>query len=189
MFPTLPDAVPQRSDPLSRAFGRVVLRLLGWRITGEVPDRPKFVVIVAPHRSNWDFVVGLAVRFALGIDASWIGKHTLFRGPWAGLLRRWGGIPVDRRSPHDTVATVVDLFAKSDRMVLAVAPEGTRKRGSEWKTGFWHIAHGADVPILPIAFDWTDRTVRLMPIVHPRDLEQDMRNIRALYAGVRGRYP
>jgi len=145
------------------------------------------VAIVAPHRSNWDFVVGLAAKFTLGLDASWLGKHTLFKGPWAGLFRRWGGIPVDRRAAHDTVASVVETFANRDRLFLAITPEGTRKPGSKWKSGFWHIARGAMVPILPVAFDWEHHVVRILPPIEPRDVENDLRDIVELYAGFRGR--
>lgn len=181
MVPTLPAAMPRRGGPVTRAFGRAVLRLLGWRVEGEIPDVAKVVVIAAPHRSNWDFVVGLAAKFALGIDASWLGKHTLFKPPFGALFRHWGGIPVVRSAPQDTVAGVVERFRTSDRLVLAIAPEGTRKRGAEWKTGFWHIARGAGVPILPIAFDWNARVVRLLPAMFPTDLQQDMRALHARY--------
>ena len=164
----------------------MVLALLGWRIEGEFPDCRKLVLIAAPHRSNWDFVIGIAAKFAIGIDVSWLGKHTLFRGPWGPLFRLWGGIPVDRRTTHDTVAAVVDRFAASDRLVLAVAPEGTRAPGTRWKTGFWHIAHGAGVPIVPIAFDWQHRVVRIMSVVEPTSLHSDMREMQALYQPIRG---
>lgn len=185
-LPALPAALPRRGGPLTRAFGRAVLRLAGWRLDGPIPDRAKLVVIAAPHRSNWDFVIGIAAKFALGIDVAWLGKHTLFRGPAGWLFRRWGGVPVDRRSPHATVSTAVERFAVADRLVLALAPEGTR-RAVEWKTGFWHIAHGAGVPILPVAFDWHARVIRFAPVVEPTDLSADMRRLQELYRGVRGR--
>ncbi|MEP6495426.1 MAG: lysophospholipid acyltransferase family protein [bacterium] len=178
--------MPRRGGPATRAIGRLALRVLGWQIEGEFPDRPKMVAIVAPHRSNWDFVVGIAAKFALGLDASWLGKHTLFRGPWGRLFKRWGGIPVDRRAAHDTVAAVIETFASRDRLLLAITPEGTRKPGGSWKSGFWHIARGARVPILPVAFDWEHRTVRILPPIEPRDLDGDLRSIIAMYADIRG---
>ena len=186
-MPALPAALPRRGGILTRAFGRGVLRLLGWRIDGEIPNRAKMVVIAAPHRSNWDFVVGLAAKFALGVDARWLGKHTLFRPPFGALMRRWGGIPVDRRTPQDTVASVVHEFERSETLLLALAPEGTRRPGTEWKTGFWHIAKGAGVPILPVAFDWAARTIRIFPLLEPRDFERDIAALHARYAEVRGR--
>ncbi|HVX38716.1 MAG TPA: lysophospholipid acyltransferase family protein [Gemmatimonadaceae bacterium] len=182
----LPAALPRRGGPLTRAFGRAVLRLAGWRLEGSIPDRPKIVVIAAPHRSNWDFVIGIAGKFALGVEVAWLGKHTLFRGPVGWLFRRWGGVPVDRRTPQATVATAIERFAHADRMVLALAPEGTRK-AVEWKTGFWHIAHGAGVPIVPVAFDWDARAIRFMTAVEPTELAADMARLREQYRGVRGR--
>ena len=187
MVPSLPAAVPRRGGPISRAAGRAVLRLVGWRVDGEIPDRAKFVVIAAPHRSNWDFVVAIAAKFALGIDVSWLGKHTLFRWPFGALFRAWGGVPIDRRTHHDTVAAVVERFAAHDRLVIGLAPEGTRTPGAEWKSGFWHIANGAGVPILPIAFDWATRTIRLLPIVETQDVDRDMASLKQRYAAFRGR--
>lgn len=185
-LPTLPAALPRRGGPLTRAFGRSILRLAGWRLEGIIPDRAKLVVIAAPHRSNWDFVIGLAAKFALGLEVSFLGKHTLFRGPAGWLFRYWGGIPVDRRAPQATVSTAVARFASADRMVLAIAPEGTRK-AVEWKTGFWHIAHGAGVPILPVAFDWGAHVIRFMPMLETTELEADMTRLRELYRGTPGR--
>lgn len=176
--------MPRRGGPITRAFGRLFLRLLGWRIVGALPDVPKLVVIAAPHRSNWDFVVGLAAKFAMGLDASFLGKHTLFRPPFGALFRFWGGIPVDRTSSNDTVAQVVAQFAARSQLVLAIAPEGTRKPGASWKTGFWHIARGARVPILPVAFDRARRVIHFLPVVEPYDLEADLRALKARYAEI-----
>lgn len=184
MVPTLPAAMPRRGGAVTRGFGRFALRLLRWRVVGELPDVPKVVVVAAPHRSNWDFVVGLAAKFAIGIDASWLGKHTLFRGPFAALFRFWGGIPVDRRASHDTVAGVVAQFAARPSLVLALAPEGTRKPGTAWKTGFWHIARGAQVPILPVVFDRPNRLIHLLPPIDPRHLEIDVRTLEERYERV-----
>jgi 1-acyl-sn-glycerol-3-phosphate acyltransferase len=155
--------------------------VLGWRVEGEFPDLGKLVMIIAPHRTNWDFIVGLAAKFALSLDASWLGKHTLFRRPWGFLFRRWGGIPVDRRSSNDTVAVVAERFASRETLVLGIAPEGTRTAGARWKTGFWHIAQRAGVPIVPIAFDWSNRVIRIMPLLMPNDLERDMAEIQERY--------
>jgi 1-acyl-sn-glycerol-3-phosphate acyltransferase len=166
----------------------VGLAVLGWRIDGELPDRAKFVVIAAPHTSNWDFVVGIAARFALGIDVSWLGKHTLFRGPWSAILRRWGGIPIDRRASHDTVTQIVDLFRARAAFVLAIAPEGTRKRVAEWRTGFWYIGNGAGVPIVPVAFDWEKRRIVIRPpFFTSGEVSEDVREIRKGYEGLKGR--
>jgi 1-acyl-sn-glycerol-3-phosphate acyltransferase len=184
MVPTLPAAPPRRGGPFARFVGRSVLRLLGWRISGEIPNCAKFVIIAAPHRSNWDFVVGIAAKFAIGIEARWLGKHTLFRGPAGWLFRRWGGIPVDRGSAQDTVASVVRQFAERDAMIVGLAPEGTRKPGRAWKTGFWHIAHAAGVPILPVVFDWRTHTVHLLPETPTTELTADLQHFKAQYEAI-----
>src|SRR5262245_57430086 len=118
--PQVHTALPRSGGPFTRWVGRVALRALRWRIEGELPNRSKLVVIAAPHTSNWDFVVGIAARFALGIDVSWLGKHTLFRGPWSAILRRWGGIPIDRTASHDTVSQIVEQFRERTTFILAL---------------------------------------------------------------------
>jgi 1-acyl-sn-glycerol-3-phosphate acyltransferase len=160
-------------------FGRAALVVLRWRVDGELPNRSKLVVIAAPHTSNWDFVVGIAARFALGLDVSWLGKHTLFRWPWSVVLRRWGGIPVDRTVAQQTVPSVVESFRSREAFVLALAPEGTRKRVSEWRTGFWHIAHGAGVPVVPVVFDPPNRTIRILDAVEmTEDMTADVKALK-----------
>jgi 1-acyl-sn-glycerol-3-phosphate acyltransferase len=162
--------------------GTAVLALLRWRVDGNFPDLRKFVVIVAPHTSNWDFVVGIAAYLALEIGATWFGKHTLFRWPLGPLLRSFGGIPVVRNRPTNVVDLYVAEFARRDRMVLAIAPEGTRSRVTEWKTGFYRIALGAGVPIVPVAFDFGTRAVRIFPPFAPTgNLEEDVAHLRGLF--------
>lgn len=187
---SLPPSVPYAGGPIRRAFGRLILRLLGWRFRGEIPDLRKFVIIVAPHTSNWDFVVGFAAKLVLSLGATYLGKDSLFRGPFGWFFRGTGGIPVDRSNSQRIVEQVVAEFARRERMVLALAPEGTRKKVAEWRTGFWHIARGAGVPILLVAFDFGRREIRIGPLVTTTpDLAADMARIRAHYADVRGRNP
>ena len=187
---TLPPALPRVGGPVRRAIGRAILRLMGWRFTGEIPNARKLVLIVAPHTSNWDFVVGFAAKLALSLRAKYLGKDSLFRAPWGWFFRITGGIPVDRGNSHRVVEQVVAEFARRDQMVLALAPEGTRKKVAEWRSGFWHIARGAGVPILMVAFDFGTREIRLGPALMPgEDLATDMARIRAHYATVRGRNP
>jgi len=184
MLPVVPPAVPRRGGPITRFIGRIALKAMGWRVDGEFPNLGKLVLIVAPHRTNWDFIVGLAAKFALALDASWLGKHTLFRGPWGVFFRRWGGIPVDRRSSNDTVASVADDFSSRETLWLVIAPEGTRTAGTRWKTGFWHIAQRAGVPIVPIVFDWPSHVVRIIPAVATGDMEQDIAAIQERYRDI-----
>jgi 1-acyl-sn-glycerol-3-phosphate acyltransferase len=183
----LAPSLPRSGNRLTRAVGRLTLGLLGWRIEGELPDLPKLVIIVAPHTSNWDFAIGLAAKFALGLHARWLGKDSIFRWPAGPILRRLGGIPVDRRSPRDVVAACVHEFERSEAMVLGLAPAGTRSAAAEWRSGFWHIAHGAAVPILPVGLDSDCRAVRLgVPLMAEGRYEEQLPRIREWFAGFRG---
>jgi len=185
-----PAGIPRAGGALSRAVGRGVLSLAGWRIEGAVPDRPHLVVCVAPHTSNWDFVIGYAAKMALGVRAHWLGKHTLFRGPRGPLMRAMGGIPVDRGAAHGVVAQVAARFRREPQLVLGVAPEGTRRKVDRWKTGFYHIAREAGVPIWPVALDWGARVVRLgVPLAPTGEEAADIETLQGFFRRVRGRNP
>ena len=180
--------VPRTGDALSRAMGRLALRLLRWRIEGALPDLAKFVIIVAPHTSNWDLPVGMAAKLALRLQVTFLGKHTLFRFPLGAVMRALGGRPVDRSAPHALVTAMVAELASRDALVLAIAPEGTRKAVERWKTGFYHIARGASVPIVPVALDWGIRVLRIGEPFYPTgDVDRDMLVLQAWYENVRGR--
>ena len=172
---------------MTAAGGRLVLRLFGWRFSGAIPDVEKAVIIVGPHTSNVDFFVGVAAMFALGVRVVFLGKHTLFFWP-LGMVMRWlGGVPVDRRAPSGVVDATVALFEARDRMILALAPEGTRSPVARWKTGFYHVARKAGVPIVPVALDYRNRTVRLGPRFEPTgDLEADMARLGEYYSDAAG---
>lgn len=173
-----------------RALGQAVLRAAGWRIEGEFPDRPKLIAIVAPHTSNWDFPLGLAAVFALGLRVRFLAKHTLFN-PWLGWLMRWsGGIPVVREAPQGLVAQVAAVIAGERAVFLAITPAGTRTSSMNWKSGFYRIAHAAGVPILPVAFDAGRRAIRLFPPLEPSgDYDADLPRLLALYEGIHGLRP
>jgi 1-acyl-sn-glycerol-3-phosphate acyltransferase len=164
-----------------------VLRWLGWRMVGSLPDAPRFVIIAAPHTSNLDFIIGMSLVFAQSLDAKWIGKREIFRGP-LGMFFRWlGGIPVDRSSPHGVVADAIAAFKARDRMILAVAPEGTRKAVERWKTGFHRIAAGAGVPIVCGFFDNARKLVGFGPAIMPGpDMDADIDRLRTWYASLAG---
>ncbi len=172
-------------------MGHVALRLMGWRIDGTLPSLPRFIIIVAPHTSNWDFFVGLAAKFALGLRAQWLGKHTLFRGPIGWILRALGGIPVDRSRPDGVIEGVLDGMQGAPTFVLALAPEGTRKYIDHWKTGFYRIAVAAKVPVMPVAFDWSTRTISLTepPFAVTGDAAGDIAQLRSLYRKRMARRP
>lgn len=152
-----------------RALGRWALRLAGWTVRGQIPPLPKFVAVVAPHTSNWDFVVGVAAMFALDLRVNWLGKHTLFRWPIGGVLRWLGGRPVRRDAPEGVVADIAATIREQPRFILALAPEGTRRRVEQWRTGFYHIAQAAHVPIVPVALDWGHREIVIGDPADPVD--------------------
>ena len=161
-----------------------------WRIEGTIPNLRKFVIIVAPHTSNWDFVVGVAAKWALGLGVLFLGKDTLFRFPFGAAMRALGGMPVDRSTSHDIVEGIVQEFARRDRMILALAPEGTRKRVERWRTGFYHAAHGARVPILPVALNWGKRAIEIGSLFTTTgDVERDVRELQNRFSGVVGKNP
>ena len=188
--PSLGAAVPRRGNSISRTIGRIGLSVSGWRFEGTVPNEPKFVIIVVPHTSNWDFIVGVEALFSLGFRISFLGKHTLFKWP-LGVFMRWlGGVAVERSVSRDRVADTIAAFDSADQLILAVAPEGTRKPVKDWKTGFYHVAHGAHVPIVPVAFDYGRKIVRLYPPFWTTgDADGDIRLIKSQYAGVVARNP
>ena len=185
--PQLPASIPRRGNVFSRLLGLAGLAAAGWRMEGEFPDRPKLLAIVAPHTSNWDFALGIAAVYALGLHVRFLAKHTLFN-PWIGWLMRWfGGTPVIREAPQGAVAQVVEVLEREPAIFLAITPAGTRKRGAPWRSGFYHMAHAARVPILPIAFDRDRRAIRVFaPFEASGDYAADLPRLQAFYEGIRG---
>jgi len=164
------------------------LRACGWRVAGTLPYR-RAVVIAAPHTSNWDLPFMLAVAYALGVQPSWLGKRELFRPPLGWILRWLGGLPVDRRAPQGLVGEAVARFAALDDLLLVVPPSGTRKRASHWKSGFYHIARGARVPIVCAYLDWRARVGGIGPAITPSgDVGADMARMRDFYATKQAKY-
>lgn len=178
--PQLGDAVAKRGNAVTRGIARLAMRLTGWRFEGEFPNLPQFVVIVAPHTSNWDFFVGVMAMFAIGFRGTFLGKDTLFRWPTGAVMRWLGGVPVDRASPHNVVQQTIDYFHSRPQMLLALSPEGTRKKLPAWRTGFWYVAKGAGVPIVPAAFDYPARRIRIFaPVTPGADIDADIARLRA----------
>jgi 1-acyl-sn-glycerol-3-phosphate acyltransferase len=149
---------------------------------GVIPPLPKFVVILAPHTSNTDFFVGVGAIFSLGIRVSFLGKDSLFGGLQGPIMRWLGGIAVDRSVSRDRVAEMVDVYKSRDRLVIGLTPEGTRKKVADWRTGFYHVAKGADVPILPVAFDYSRKRIIFFPAFRPTgDARADIEFLKGLY--------
>ncbi len=166
------------------------LRIFGWRYEGEMPGIPKCVMIAAPHTSNWDFPITMFLAFALKIRVYWMGKDKLFRKPFGGIMRWLGGIPVDRSKSTNMVAHTIEVFNNHENLVVIIPPEGTRGKVSYWKTGFYHIANGAGVPIVLGYVDYKRKAGGIGPAIMPTgNIEKDMEIICAFYAGVTGKYP
>lgn len=165
------------------------MRLSGWRIEGALPDVPKVIISVAPHTTNWDFVIGVMTLWALDVKISFLGKHTLFRGWFGRWMRSIGGIPVDRSQSHGVVGETVAAFNRAEQIVLAVAPEGTRQLDRGFKTGFLQIAYGAKVPVLLAYFDFAKKVVGFGPLFQPcGDVKKDLPEILAFYQPIQGKY-
>ncbi|MFN0180844.1 MAG: lysophospholipid acyltransferase family protein [Gemmatimonadales bacterium] len=161
--PHLPASIGRRGGAVTRLIGRTMLRLLGWRIEGGLPDRRRIVAVVAPHSSNLDFLIAIGLVFAWNLRVRFIGKKELFWFPLGALLRWLGGIPVDRKASRGFIDQVVAEIERSDNILLGMAPEGTRKYGSRWKTGFYRIAKRADAAVLPVYLDWSRKVIGLLP--------------------------
>jgi 1-acyl-sn-glycerol-3-phosphate acyltransferase len=174
---------------LLRYASLFLIKLLGWKAAGPLPGAPKYVIIVAPHTSNWDLFYGAIIALALKLDARFMAKQQLFRQPFGPLMRWLGGVPIDRSSSHHTVDQVIQKFNENEKFVLAIAPEGTRRKVKYWKSGFYHIAEGARVPMLLGFLDYAAKTGGAGPLVVPSgDLDHDMRIIRNFYQSVTGKY-
>ena len=181
---------PRRGTSFSHAFARRVLALFGWRVEGTLPDEPRFVVIVAPHTSNLDFYICIMAMFALGLQLSWLGKHSNFFWPGKYVLRWLGGEPVDRSSPGGLVEAAIKRFGAESQWVLGISPEGTRRLTTEWKTGFYRIATGAGVPIVPVALDYHRRVLAMgAPMWPTGDADADMFRLRASFHRSMARRP
>ena len=161
----LGDNLPKTSNRLTRWIGRIILRLWGWRIDGQFPNRPKLVVALLPHSSNVDFILTIAVLWALGLRSTFMMKHTLFWFPLAPVLRRLGGIPVDRNSAQGLVEQMRIAFQAKSKLVLGITPEGTRHGVVKLKEGFARIALASNVPVLPAVIDYQRRTVRFAELI------------------------
>lgn len=158
-------SVPRRNNPLTRLIGRVGLRVLGWRMQGEWPNEPKLIVALAPHSSNMDFILSVAVFWGLNLRTSFLAKKSLFWFPLGSIMRGLGGIPVDRSSPQGMVTDLATRFQEASQLVIGITPEGTRSGISTWKSGFARIAAAAQVPVLPAIVNYDEKMVYLQPVV------------------------
>ncbi|XLS27695.1 1-acyl-sn-glycerol-3-phosphate acyltransferase [Flavobacteriaceae bacterium M23B6Z8] len=168
----------------------IFFKLMGWRIVGDFPALKKMIIIVVPHTSWHDFYIGVFVRAIAKIQINFIGKRELFKWPFGAYFRWMGGTPIDRTPGQDKVKAIANIFLKKDEFRLALAPEGTRKKVEQWKTGFYFIAKEAKVPIVMVAFDYGTKTVKIAEPFYPTDdQEADFIFMRSFYKGVVGKVP
>lgn len=175
---------------LMRWVSLIFFRLTGWKEEGQRPDITRYVIIAAPHTSNWDFVYTMCLAFILRIKPLIMMKGTWFRWPLGPFFRWLGALPIDRAKSHNVVAQSIEAFQANPHMVMLVPPSGTRRQVMYWKTGFYYIARGAHVPIVLGYLDYRRKAGGIGPIVHPTgNIEADMKTIRNFYADIPGKFP
>ncbi len=173
---------------VARALAWLFLKANGWHKESAPPKEPKFILIGAPHTSNWDVPFVLSLAFAFRIKVFWMMKDSLFRWPFGGFMRWIGGIPIDRTKPNGMVAQTIDVFNEHAQLIIGVPPEGTRKKRKNWKTGFYHIAHGAGIPISMGFMDFKRKAGGFGPLLWPSgDINADFGLLRDYYATVTGK--
>ncbi len=163
---------------------------MGWKIIGNTPNITKYIVISAPHTSNWDFLIGRCFAYIKGIKPKYLIKSELYIWPLSILIRWNGGVPVYRKKEKDMVKQVVDRLNKTDEMILGIAPEGTRAKVEKWKTGFYYIAQEAKIPIVLLYMDYTKKEIGYFDVFWPSEnLQNDLNIIQNFYQEVQGKYP
>ena len=175
---------------IGKLLGNAYLDFIGWTLVGEKPAFKKYVVVAAPHTSNWDLPIMLATGAACEITFSWMMKHTVFWGP-LGILFDWlGGVPIERTSSHSVVGQLVKFFDSREEFVVVIPPEGTRSYTDYWKSGFYYIAKEASVPIVLGLVDFSRKQCGFGPVIWPTDdLLGDMEKIREYYSDKKGLFP
>ncbi len=176
---------------MKKIYRFIFFRLMGWKISGSMDGNlRKCVIIVVPHTSWMDFVIGVFARGAIGLEMHFVAKKELFRFPFGGYFRWMGGAPLDRQKNENKVDAIAAIFEQRDIFRLAIAPEGTRKKVEQWKTGFYYIALKANVPVIAVAFDYSTKTVKFVaPYILTGDKEKDIEVLESNYKGVTGYRP
>ena len=175
---------------MKKKLVRWLLRTLGWQVEGVRPNHERYVLIAAPHTSNWDLPLMLAFGAAFDLEIRWMAKHSLFFPPMGWLLRALGGMPIHRHENRNVVDAMAESFQTTAHLILVVPTEGTRERSEYWKSGFYHIARKAGVPIVPSYLDFGQKRGGFGPAFHPSgDVVEDMQHFRDFYQGMQGKFP
>lgn len=182
--------VPSKINKFQTLMGKVFLKVMGWKVEGKVPNLPKFVLIAAPHTSSWDLPLMLACFYVLGVQANWMGKKEIFRWPFGYVFKLLGGIPIDRRARQNVVEQIVLVIQSCEHIIVGIAPEGTRGKTGYWKTGFYHIAREAQIPIVFGFLDYGRKVGGVGPVLETTgNIEIDMGVIRDFYSDITAKYP
>lgn len=183
------DQLPRRGNRFSKALASFLFRLFGWQVKGALPNLPKMVIIGAPHTSNWDFPLAMTFIFYLGVHFNWMAKKEFFVAPFARIWHWLGGVPIDRQASNGMVEQMVEAIQRRAKIVLAIAPEGTRSKVTRWRTGFYHIAYHAHIPIVPVLVDYGRKTLTITaPFTPTGDVEADLPLLQARYQGTTGKH-
>lgn len=175
---------------MKKRLARWLLQVTGWQLVGERPQCDHYVLIAAPHTSNWDFPMMLMFAAAFDIKVTWMAKHSLFYPPFGWIMRAMGGMPITRHKNRNVVSAMIDAFNRDDHLVLVVPTEGTRERSEYWKSGFYHIARQANVPIVPSFLDFGRKRGGFGPALTVSDnVCVDMQYLRDFYRGMQGKFP
>lgn len=186
----LSPSLPRRGNRLTRACGRLLYTLLGWRIEGQFPDAPKLIVVGAPHTSYWDTLLAIGFFLATGLDCRWMVTRKARKYPWGGFMRWMGAIFVNREDPGNIVQHVIDEMNRSGKFVLVITPEGALKKVDQWKTGFHRIALATGTPITLAYADFGSQVVGIGPTYQPsEEMETQIEEMRAFYRGITARNP
>ncbi len=173
-----------------KLFSKIILKLIGWHVEATLPEEKKFVLIGAPHTTNWDLVIGLLCFWSVSVHPTWVAKKQIFIGPLNYFFRALGGIPVDRSINAGFIEQIAHQFDSREKMIFGLTPEGTRSKTEYWKTGFYYIALKANVPVCLAYVDYPSRTFGLGEMLYPSgDIDKDFEIIKTFYRGKKGKYP
>ena len=186
----VPSYLRARRSKLSRYLARTALRILGWEVSGNIPDEEIIVVVAAPHTSNWDFIIGMLTILALNVNLKWIGKSSIFKPGFKWFFKWLGGIPVDRNNPSSLMEDVKDIVAREKGLIIGMAPEGSRKKVIRWKTGFLRIAELTQAKILFFAIDAPSKCILIGDIFKPTgNVEEDLKFVKNYFSAFKGINP